>query len=98
MKGYQFKEGKGNVDSFHDEENGYLYFRVNLNAEELPVSNSSGRTMMAKGFINFTHGDSRVFGNLNLNIGVNKAQVIAQNKALADRIAELEAENAKLLE
>ena len=75
MKGITFKEGKGNVDTFLDEDNGLMYFRVNLNNEELPTSNSSGNTMMAKGFVNFTHNDQRIFGNLNLNIGKNKAVI-----------------------
>jgi hypothetical protein len=86
----EFKAGKGNVETFLDKDNGFFYARVNLNAEELPTSNSSGKEMMAKGFFNFSYNDSRIFGNLNLNIGVNKKQVQAENEALKARIAELE--------
>jgi len=100
MKGINFKHvGKegdvSNLESFLDKENGFLYLRVNLNSEELPVSKSSGNTMMSKGFLNFTHNDKKIFGNLNLNIGRNKSEIVQENRLLANRIAELEAKLGK---
>jgi hypothetical protein len=88
-KGIEFKTGKGNVDTFLDTENGFFYARVNLNAEELPTSNNTGKEMMAKGFFNFSHNDTRIFGNLNLNIGQNKAAVVKENADLKAEIARL---------
>jgi hypothetical protein len=94
-KGIEFKAGKGNVETCLDKENGYFYARVDLNAEELPMSNKSGKEMMAKGFFNFSHNNTRIFGNLNLNIGKNKAALVDENIAQAARIAELEAKLAE---
>jgi hypothetical protein len=91
-KGIEFKAGKGNVETYLDKENGFFYARVDLNAEELPTSNNTGKEMMAKGFFNFSHNDTRIFGNLNLNIGQNKKAIAAERDALAARVAELEAQ------
>jgi hypothetical protein len=91
----EFKSGKGNCDTFLDTENALFYIRVDLNADELPVSKNSGNEMMAKGFFNLTHGDARIFGNLNLNIGKNKAALKEDLSAAEARIAELEAKLAE---
>jgi hypothetical protein len=91
----EFKTGKGNCDTYLDTENALFYIRVDLNATELPVSKNSGNEMMAKGFFNLSHDDKRIFGNLNLNIGKNKAALKDENTAMAARIAELEAKLAE---
>ena len=90
----EFKTGKGNCDTYLDADNGLFYVRVNLNLPtgELPVSKNSGASMMAKGFFNLSHADHRIFGNLNLNIGKNKAALKDENAVMAARIAELEAQ------
>ena len=55
---------KNNVETFIDKEGGWFYARVDLDSTKLPTSNNSGKSMMAKGFFNFSHNDQRIFGNL----------------------------------
>jgi hypothetical protein len=71
-----------------DEENGFFYARVDLDCTQLPTS-KSGKEMMSKGFFNFSYNDTRLFGNLNLNIGKNKKAVVAENEELKAEIARL---------
>jgi hypothetical protein len=90
-KTVEFKDGKGNVQYLI--EDNILLIKVDLTAE--PVMSNNGNPMAAKGYLNFSHNDSRIFGNVNLNIGKNKATLRAENDAMAARIAELEAKLAE---
>ena len=92
-KGIEFTEGKGNISTHHDKDNGIFYVRIDLNTptDELPVSKNSGATMMAKGFVNFTHDNQRIFGNINLNIGKNKSALKEENAELQAEIERLKA-------
>ena len=94
-KGLDFdgKEGT-NVETALDEEAGLFYIRVDLNAP--PVESKAGNDMAAKGFMNFSHGERNIFGNLNLNIKKTAEQKKAEVAERNAYIAKLEAENATL--
>jgi len=101
MKGeLTFGEAKNNVSTYLDKENGLFYLCVDLNSD--PVISSKGNEMAAKGFFNMSYNERRIFGNLNLNIGKNKAQIKAElaekdelTRQQTEYIAELEAKLAK---
>ena len=94
-KGLKFEGKEGtNVETAIDEGAGKFYIRVDLNAE--PVESKAGNDMAAKGFMNFTHGERNIFGNLNLNIKKSAEQKKAEVAERNEYIAKLEAENAAL--
>ena len=94
-KGLNFEGKEGtNVETALDEEAGLFYLKVDLNAE--PVQSSAGNDMAAKGFMNFTHGERNIFGNLNLNIKKSKADIKAELDERNAYVAKIEAELAAL--
>ena len=94
-KGLNFEGKEGtNVETAIDEENGKFYIRVDLNAAA--IQSKAGNDMAAKGFMNFTHGERNIFGNLNLNIKKSAAQKKAELDERNRYVAKIEAENEAL--
>ena len=84
-KELEFKSGGTNVEYLVDGDT--LIIKVNLDGED--VTSKQGNPMISKGYVNFSHNDRRVFGNINLNIGKNKKALKEENELLMAEIARL---------
>ena len=69
-------------------EGSILTIQVNLAGKSFLYKNE--KPMAASCFINHMTETSRIFGNLNLNIGEKKSSLVARSSALEARIKELE--------
>jgi hypothetical protein len=70
-----------------------LVIHVDLSGKTFQSKND--KPMLGQAFINIMTETSRVFGNLNLNVGAKKSALIDQNAQLQARIKELEAKLSK---
>lgn len=90
MKGLEFSDWKNNSRWTVDGEN--LYIHVDLSADGFMSKNE--KPMAAQCFVNFVEdrdNGRRIFGNLNLSIGIKKAALRDENNELKRRLLELEA-------